>query len=392
MRIAVVMPRGCLMERGHTNSMETVALTLNLRSRFEDDIRIICDAGAADPAMPGLMTIPGGLSKAERRKVVAGVLRDLAPDIVEYHQQLGPAAELARLLPGPMHVLYRHTRIKPPSNPIERFRYRRRLQAFNHLVFVSEAACAEFRSDYPRFRGAISAVCNPIDIEAWRGDVAAREPLILFSGRALPEKGLDAFCEALATVLDGNPTWRGALMLGEWERNQAWAEPHVRALKRFGDRVELHKSASMAKVIEVSRRAAIAVTPSRVAEALGLTALEAHAAGAALVSSGRGGLREASGVHALYVDPPEAPGLADAITRLVTDDKLRRRMASAGQTHVVAIHNPVVRAQQLDDLRQRIADEGRVRSGHHPSRLRMIGQSSGSPVIDRGLPWADAPF
>ncbi|HWW12939.1 MAG TPA: glycosyltransferase, partial [Brevundimonas sp.] len=264
MRIAVVMPRGCLMERGQTNSMETVALTLNLRSRFEDDIRIICDAGAADPAMPGLLTIPAGLSKSERCNVVAAVLRDLAPDIVEYHQQLGPAAELARRLPGPLHVLYRHTRIKPPSNPVERFRYRRRLQAFDHLLFVSEAACAEFRTDYPRFKGAISAVCNPIDIEAWRGDVTAREPLILFSGRALPEKGLDAFCEALATVLDRNPTWRGALMLGEWERNQAWAEPHVRALDRFGDRVELHKSASMAKVIEVTRRAAIAVTPSRV--------------------------------------------------------------------------------------------------------------------------------
>lgn len=392
MRVAVVMPRGCLMERGQTNSMETVAQTLNARSRFGDDVRIICDAGATTPAMPGLLTIPAKLSKSERYKVIIALLRDLAPDIVEYHQQLGPAAELARGLPGPMHVLYRHTRIKPPSNPIERFRYRRRLEAFDHLLFVSEAACAEFRTDYPRFKGSLSAVCNPIDIDAWRGRVATREPLILFSGRALPEKGLDTFCQALATVLDQHPTWRGALMLGEWERNQVWAEPHVRALERFGDRVELHKSASVAKVIEVSRRAAIAVTPSRVAEALGLTALEAHAAGAALVSSGRGGLREASGDHALYVDPPEAPGLAEAISRLVTDDKLRRAMAAKGQAHVVAVHNPVVRAKQLDDLRQRLADEGRARSGLRRSRLRMIGKSSGAPGFDRGLPWADAPF
>lgn len=363
MRVAVVMPRGSLMDRGRTNSMETVALMLNVRSRYGADIRIICDAGAADPAMPGLVTVPGGLSKAARTRAVADLLQAFAPDIVEYHQQLGPAAELAKALPGMVHVLYRHTRIKPPGNPFERFRYRRRLQTFDHLLFVSDAACAEFRADYPRFRGSISAVCNPIDVEVWRGDTETREPLILFAGRAMPEKGLDAFCEALATVLEAHPSWRGALMLGDWEKHQAWAQPHVSKLDRFGARVEVHRSAPVADVVDMTRRAAIAVTPSRVAEALGLTALEAHAGGAALVSSGRGGLREASGDHALYVDPPEAPGLTQAILRLVEDEALRRSMARAGQAHVIATHTPDVRARQLDDLRQRLVDEHVVRAG-----------------------------
>ncbi|RZJ44829.1 MAG: glycosyltransferase [Brevundimonas sp.] len=363
MRIAVVMPRGSLMDRGRTNSMETVALTLNARSRYGDDVRIICDAGAADPAMPGLITVPNGLGRGERTKAVAALLRAFAPHVIEYHQQLGPAAELAKGLPGPVHVLYRHTRIKPPGNPFERFRYRRRLRTFDHLLFVSDAACAEFRADYPRFDGAISSVCNPIDLEVWRGDAEVRERLILFVGRALPEKGLDAFCEALAVVLDRHPTWRGALMLGDWDRHAGWAAPQISTLERFGDRVEVHRSAPIAKVVELTRRAAVAVTPSRVAEALGLTALEAHAAGAALVSSGRGGLREASGEHAIYVDPPEAPGLTTAILRLMEDDDLRRRMARAGQAHVVATHTPAVRAAQLDDLRHRLVSERAARSG-----------------------------
>ncbi|MDQ8027581.1 MAG: glycosyltransferase family 4 protein [Brevundimonas sp.] len=363
------MPRGSLMERGRTNSMETVAAVLNARSRYRDDIRIICDAGALDPALPGLVTVPAGLGKAARTHAVAALLRDFGPDIVEYHQQLGPAAELARGLPGPIHVLYRHTRIKPPGNPFERFRYRARLRAFDHLLFVSEAATEEFRADYPRFGGSVSAVCNPIDVEDWRGDVEDRDPLILFVGRAMQEKGLDAFCAALATVLDRHPDWRGALMLGDWEKHEAWAAPHVRALERFGDRVEVHRSAPIAKVIELTRRAAIAVTPSRVAEALGLTALEAHAGGAALVSSGRGGLREASGDHALYVDPPEAPGLAEAMLRLVEDPALRLSMARAGQAHVIAVHSPVVRTGQLDDLRGRLLDQRRGVSGQsaHPA-------------------------
>ncbi|RZJ00872.1 MAG: glycosyltransferase [Brevundimonas sp.] len=364
MRIAVVMPRGSLMDRGRTNSMETVAVTLNAGSRFRDDVWIICDAGAADPARLDLLTIPAGLGKAARTKAVATRLRDLAPDIVEYHQQLGPAAELARKVRGPMHVLYRHTRIKPPGNPIERFRYRKRLETFDHLLFVSEAACDEFRADYPKFKGAISAVCNPIDVEAWRGDAERREKLILFSGRAMADKGLDAFCEALAAVLGRHPDWRGALMLGDWEKHAAWATPHVAALTaRFGDRVEVHRSAPLAEVMAATRRAAIAVTPSRVAEALGLTALEAQAAGAALISSGRGGLREASGDHALYVDPPEAPGLIEAMERLIGDEALRLTLARGGQAHVAATHTPAVRTVQLDDLRQRLDDDRRGRSG-----------------------------
>lgn len=354
MRIAVVMPRGSVMERGRANSMEMVALTLNARSRYGKEIRIICDAGAADPALPDLVTVPAGLGKSARTKAVLALLKDFGPDLVEYHQQLGPAAELAKALPGPIHVLYRHTRIKPPGNPFERYRYRRRLQTFDHLLFVSDAACGEFRVDYPRFDGAVSAVCNPIDTNIWRGCPEIRQPLILFTGRALPEKGLDAFCEALTTVLDRHPDWRGALMLGDWEKHAAWAAPQIAKLERFGDRVEIHRSAPMATVIEATRRAAIAVTPSRVAEALGLTALEAHAAGAALVSSGRGGLREASGEHAIYVDPPEAAGLTDAILRLVENDDLRQTMARAGQAYVVATHAPDIRAAQLDDLRHRL--------------------------------------
>ncbi|QDH72891.1 glycosyltransferase family 4 protein [Brevundimonas sp. M20] len=361
MRVAVVMPRGSLMERGRANSMETVAAVLNARSRYGADVRIVCDAGAVDPVLPDLITVPGGLGKAARTKAVAGLLRDLAPDIVEYHQQLGPAAKLARGLPGPVHVLYRHTRIKPPGNLFERFRYRRRLRAFDHLLFVSDAACAEFRADYPGFGGSLSAVCNPIDVGVWGGSAEQKEPLILFVGRAMPEKGMDAFCTALAAVLDRHRDWRGALMLGDWEKHSGWAAPHVEALARFGDRVEVHRSAPVADVVAMTRRAAIAVTPSRVAEALGLTALEAHAAGAALVSSGRGGLREASGPHALYVDPPEAPGLTEAILRLVEDPHLRRVMARAGQVRVMASHTPEARVVQLDDLRQKLVD-ARTRS------------------------------
>lgn len=340
------------MCRSTPNSMETVAHTLHAHSRLKGDVRIICDAGADEPLNGDLITVPAGLKRRPREDAVAQALRGFDPGYIEYHQQLESAAILARRFPDKVHVLYRHTRIKPPRNAVERMRYESRLKAFNRLVFVSDAACAEFLADYPRFAGRVSAVCNPIDSQAWRGDVDQREKLILFSGRAMKEKGLEPFCAALATVLDQSPEWRGALMLGDWDRHQAWAGPVIQTLERFADRVEIHRSASIHDVKAVTRRAAIAVAPSFVAEALGLTALEAHAAGAALISSGRGGLREASGPHAVYVDPPEAQGLAAAMTKLIADPRLRTTMARRAQARVVEVHAAETRSAQLDDLRE----------------------------------------
>lgn len=205
MKVAVVMPRGGQMCRRTANSMETVAYTLRERSRVKDHVRIVCDAGALDPLVDDLLTVPSGLDKGWRIEAVTSALRELDPDYIEYHQQLESAATLARRFPDKVNVLYRHTRIKRPRDPISRLRYQARLRAFDRLIFVSEAACAEFLADYPGFSDKVTSICNPIDSAAWHGDVEARENLILFSGRATKEKGLESFCTALATVLDQSP-------------------------------------------------------------------------------------------------------------------------------------------------------------------------------------------
>ncbi|WGM31840.1 glycosyltransferase family 4 protein [Brevundimonas sp. NIBR11] len=372
MRVAVVMPRGSQMSRAKPNSMETVAGALLAPSRLKPHTHVICDAGASDPALPDLVAVPEGLGKSRRADAVARTIESLNPDYVEYHQQLESSAALARRLPGRVHVLYRHTRIKPARGLVDRMRYGARLAAFDRLVFVSEAARAEFAADYPRFADRASAICNPIDVEGWTADPTDRDNLIVFSGRAMAEKGLEPLCQALEVVLDRFPDWQAALMLGDFDRHADWAEPRLKPLERFGDRVAIHKSASLAQVKAKTRRAAIAVTPSFVAEALGLSALEAHAAGAALISSGRGGLREASGPHAVYVENPQAPALIEAITGLILDPVRRVDMARAGQAFVMANHSPAVRAAQLDALRERLVAQRVAPTARSSSLIQRI--------------------
>ena len=379
MRVAVVMPRGSQMSRAKPNSMETVAGALLAPSRLKKQTHVICDAGALDPALPDLVAVPEGLGKSRRADAVARTIEVLNPDYIEYHQQLESSAALARRLPGRVHVLYRHTRIKPARGLVDRMRYGVRLAAFDRLVFVSEAARAEFAADYPRFADRASAICNPIDVKGWTAEPADRDNLIVFSGRAMAEKGLEPLCQALEIVLDRFPDWKAALMLGDFERHADWATPRLQPLERFGDRVQIHKSASLAKVKAVTRRAAIAVTPSLVAEALGLSALEAHAAGAALISSGRGGLREASGPHAVYVEDPQTPALVEAITGLILDPVRRVEMARAGQAFVMANHTPAIRAAQLDTLREALVTQRVAPTARRKSLIELIAAALPSP-------------
>lgn len=360
MKTAVVMPIGGRFCLHQPNSMETVARTL--AEAGPEEVRIFCCDGAAEHGDLAVHVLPvEGRLKALRR-----ALLDYRPDVIEFHQQTHQAVALAPHFPDAAITLYRHNAVKPPRHLIDRWRYGARYDRMDGLIFVSDAERLGFLNDFPRLADKAHAIRNPIDVGLWRAPVEAREPLIAFAGRAMPEKGVDLVCAALPAVLERHPEWRAALMLNDWDRHEAWAAPHVAPLARFGDRVSVLRSAPLAEVRAVMGRAAIALTPSVWSEPLGLTALEAHAAGAALISSGRGGLREASGPHALYLDALTAEHLTEAIDALVLDPERRIDMARAAQTYVMETHAPPQRAAELHALRQTLVRA--KRSGRKESR------------------------
>ncbi|WP_449253123.1 glycosyltransferase family 4 protein [Brevundimonas naejangsanensis] len=354
MRTAVVMPVGAHFDLHQPNSMETVARTLAQADSGE--VRIFCCEGAQDHGGLPVQTLPA----ANRLKALRQALAVYRPDVIEFHQQTQQAVALAPHFPDAAITLYRHNAVKPPRHVIDRWRYERRYDRMDGLIFVSEAARRDFLKDFARLEAKAFAVPNPIDVELWRGPTDQREPVIAFAGRAMPEKGVDLICAALPAVLERHPGWRAVLMLNDWDKHTAWAAPNIAPLERFGERARVLRSAPLAQVRAEMQRAAIALTPSVWAEPLGLTALEAHAAGAALISSGRGGLREASGPHALYVDAVTPQTLEDAINQLVQSPELRMDMARAAQTYVAQTHTPQHRAEQLATLRRRLVQAKRA--------------------------------
>jgi glycosyltransferase involved in cell wall biosynthesis len=355
-RTASVLPTGYLFSQARPNSIETVVRTL-ARANRRDDLMIFADAGAEDVGDLPVTRIPAQGSRSGRLAALITALRAWTPELIEAHQHVPTGSRLARAFKDTPVALYRHNMTPPPRGWLSRWRYHHRLDPIAAHVFVSQTARQDFQTDYPAFAARAHAVPNPVDAAPWRADPADREPLIVFAGRATQEKGLGLLCEALPRVLCSRPGWRAELLLADWRMHRAWAEGPLQALAPVSDRVTVTTDAPLARVRDALQRAAIVTVPSIWKEPFGLAALEAHAAGAAVISSGTGGLREASGDHALYVEPLTADSLTDALLLLIDQPERRLALARAGQDFVAETHGPDRRAEQLSTLRAAIVQK-----------------------------------
>ncbi|MDQ1696681.1 MAG: hypothetical protein QOJ03_2034 [Frankiaceae bacterium] len=156
-------------------------------------------------------------------------------------------------------------------------------------------------------------------------------PTVTFVGRLVEKKGLDVLMEAWPTVCAAVADARLVLVgAGPLASAIPADDPSVRHLTpqaaRRGDQVR-----------DAIRDARVVVSPSRTAvsgdaESLLLVNLEAQASGRPVVTTRHGGIPEfvAENASALIVPEGDAPALADALVRVLTDRPLAQRLAQAG--------------------------------------------------------------
>ncbi len=170
--------------------------------------------------------------------------------------------------------------------------------------------------------GAPTAVAtvlpNCMDLSALPAPATQREPLILFVGRLVADKGADSFVEACRQVLPFLPGWRAEMIGADRFSVDSPITPFVAKLRPEATRAGVQMSGyqPFGQCMQAMARAAIVVVPSRWQEPFGLTALEAMANGAALICSGRGGLAEVVHDVALPCDPDDPTTIAAAIRHL----------------------------------------------------------------------------
>ena len=149
--------------------------------------------------------------------------------------------------------------------------------------------------------------------------------VVTYAGRIAPEKGLAVVLEAIGATAAVRPV--DVRIAGVVEHHDYWAACQAMAVaaRRNGTTVSWLGHLDYRQVDELFAESDIVVVPSLWPEPLGAVAAEAMTAGAAVVVSDVGGLRElvTDGHDGIVAPPGEPAGWRDALDDLVADDRRR---------------------------------------------------------------------
>jgi glycosyltransferase involved in cell wall biosynthesis len=154
-----------------------------------------------------------------------------------------------------------------------------------------------------------------------------KRPIVLTTARLHPQKGISYLLEAAKLVPEAL-----FLIAGDGP-DRAELERHA---KRIGIGEQVQFLGYRGDVPQLLTSCDLFVLPS-IHEPLGLSVIEAMAAGKPVIATAVGGLKESviDGITGLLVPPKDPESLAGAIRKLLSDGSLATRLAEAGRTRAV---------------------------------------------------------
>lgn len=289
---------------------------------------------------------------------VARVLDRLQPDLIEIHNRPDLARRLMRRYPPRRIALFLHN--DPRSMRGARTAAARASLAgkIGAVICVSRFLADAWMEGIEAAAVAAPRVLpNSLDLRALPPPLppAARDQTILFAGRVVADKGADSFVAACAEALPHLPGWRAVMIGADRFRPDSPETPFTESLRATAERAGIERLGfcDHTAVMAALSRASIAMVPSRWQEPFGLAALEAMAAGAALMTSGRGGLGELASGASVAIDPDDVSGIAAALIQLAQDPARRAALSQAGLDRARAYDLPEAR-RRLDALRMEL--------------------------------------
>lgn len=357
-RIVSILPKGEGFSPQQFGAIALCVRDFTLHSRWHTNITVI--GGVTREGFPGIhYAIPPAARWFENRtrtyaKGCADIIIHEKADLAEIHNRPVLVRLIARKTSCKV-ALHLH------NDPQEMQEARTPKQRLKLLALCSAIYCV---SNYIRDRfmeglpldcaKKVHVVYNGIEIP---GAVEKKAHTIVYVGRMTEGKGAMLLAQALSLALPKLPHWR-AVMIGS-RRHEAGQKltPHeqqiAKTLLPLGQQALLAGFLTHAQVLAHFAQAEIAVVPSVWHEPFGRTAIEAMAYGCAVISSGRGGLREVTADAALTLSELSPQTLADAIILLATQETKRQEFQAAAK--VQAAHfNIASCTKKLDDIRDSI--------------------------------------
>jgi glycosyltransferase involved in cell wall biosynthesis len=252
------------------------------------------------------------------------------------------------------------------------------------LVLSSEER-RQWQAFYPR--GRFYQVLNPFLAPTRRDPLPdrrsfglpANDPVVLFVGRLMQEKGIRELVDILPRVMQHVPFH--LLIAGEGPLQRELVERAARV--GVADRLTLLGYLQGEALQAAYDCADLFALPTAWAEGFPLAIVEAMDAGLPIVTTPIRGMADhlREGVNALFVPPHDATALASAVTRLLRDPELRARMGQANHQKVREFCPDVVGPQYLDLLREMLGASPPEAS---PRRRGMhVGLGADLPDEDR---------
>jgi len=238
----------------------------------------------------------------------------------------------------------------------------RGLRVAHHVCTVSKSGASALRplvGNVP-----VTVVDNAVDVRSFTPSGAHRErATMLYVGTLSQRKGLPDLIAALELIrVAGHNNWQLDIVGGSAEVGAAEGQLIRSNVAAAGLTESLLGPLDADAVRARLSSADIFVLPSYL-EGQPLAVLEAMAAGLAVVATNVGANPDVirDGVDGLLVEPGDVGGLADALTRLLTDPPLRSQLGAAARARVEERH----------DLR-RLGQE--MEAVYHEALVRRSGQ------------------
>lgn len=263
------------------------------------------------------------------------------------------------------------------------------LATVDRMLVLGESLREIFGSFMPSKR--IRVVPNGIDLDTWpridRVSVQTGRPTIAYLGNLFEDKGAHVMLQAL-------PAIRRAVgdvvveFAGDWivDAYRQRCMELVESLGLWGN-VRFPGRVDDQGKRDILRRADIlAFVPVR-PEGSPWVVLEGMAASLPVVGTPQGTMRETivDGVTGFLVEPDDPAAVADCVTRLLVDDRLRREMGEAGRRRV---ENVYAETRTLERLIEEVQDASQSDgSVARAQRCRPTHVSPTTHIKEETMPW-----
>ena len=268
------------------------------------------------------------------KAAVTAVKEQVRPDLVHLHLS-GPEAIFHHSTqpdPPVPTVVTIHSDLSPHGLGGDNTLMRRILSEAEWVTAVSESSLAEAIEMVPSVADHCSFIGNAVAVPAVCPALPGGAPVVALVDRLVSQKAPEVAVQAVAKVRANHPKLT-LLIAGDGPERTA-VEELVGSLG-IEDSVDFRGSLSRTEVASLLSEVSVVMMPSR-SEGLPMVALEAAAAGRALLTTGVGGLPEVVRHEetGLVVAVDDVDDLAAGLDRLLSDSELARSLGAAAHEHV----------------------------------------------------------